>query len=47
MWKAHGVRSTVDTKGRFSFLAADTLRKQHNTRKNVIPKAQHRFCTMV
>ena len=33
---------------RFSFLAADTLRRnQQGEQQNVIPKAQHRFYTMV
>ena len=44
-----GTRGPFYTIGRSSLPAADTLRKQHNTRQgnNMITKAQHRFCTMV
>ena len=47
---AEGTRGPFYTIGRSSFPAAETLRRRRRRRrrkKNMIPKAQHRFCTMV
>ena len=42
-----GTRGLFYTIGRSSLPTAETLRRRRRRKKNMIPKAQHRFCTMV
>ena len=44
---AEGTRGPFYTIGRSSLPTAETLERRRRRRKNVIPKAQHLFCTMV
>ena len=44
---AEGTQGPFYTIGRSSLPTAETLRRRRRRKKNMIPRAQHRFCTMV